>query len=73
MNHSYVNYGNGYIVSDETGKMKVVNMDNRSIKARDIFDAENKLEILNLEFDDCKKKYDFKRLDIIAGRIMGLA
>ena len=72
MNHSYVNYGNDYIVSDETGKMKVVNMDNSSIKARDIFDAENKLESLNLEFDECKKEYDFKRLDIIAGRIIGL-
>lgn len=72
MNHSYVGYGNGYIVSDESENMKVVNMDNSSVKARDIFDAENKLESLNLEFDECKKEYDFKRLDIIAGRIIGL-
>ena len=72
MNHSYVNYGNDYIVSDETGKMKVVNMDNSSIKARDIFDAENKLESLNLELDECKSNYNCKRQDIIGGRIIGL-
>ena len=72
MNHSYVGYNNNYIVSDESGNMKVVNMDNSSIKARDIFEAENKLESLNLEFDECKKEYDLKRLDIIAGRIIGL-
>ena len=72
MNHSNVGYGNDYIVSDESENMKVVNMDNCYVKARDIFDAENKLESLNLEFDECKKEYDFKRLDIIAGRIIGL-
>ena len=73
MNHSYVNYGNDYIVSDETGKMKVVNMDNSSIKARDIFDAENKLESLNLEFDDCILKQDLNNRNLISGRIVGLA
>ena len=73
MNHSYVGYGNDYIVSDESGNMKVVNMDNSSIKARDIFDAENKLESLNLEFDDCILKKDLNKRNLISGRIVGLA
>lgn len=73
MNHSYVGYGNDYIVSDESGNMKVVNMNNSSIKARDIFDAENKLESLNLEFDDCILKQDLNNKKLIAGRIIGLA
>ena len=76
MNHSYVGFNNNYIVSDESGNMKVVNMDNSSIKARDIFDAENKLEnkleSLNLELDECKSNYNCKRQDIIGGRIIGL-
>ena len=70
MNHSYVSYNNQYVVSDEKGNMKIINMDNSNVKAQEIFETENKLESLHQELDNCKKMYDFNSKDIIAARII---